>query len=94
MLQLFTLGPLSAGNARFYGTNGLPFVMGTTGGDRQQLLEDTKAAGVYAIIAPQMGKQANLARLSLRFDVGSRAALDHQVMQSCSELGMSWLHRR
>ena len=46
-----------ADNARFYGSNGLPFVMGTTGGDRQQLLEDTKAADVYAIIAPQMGKQ-------------------------------------
>lgn len=31
--------------------------MGTTGGDRHQLLEDTKNAGVYAVIAPQMGKQ-------------------------------------
>ena len=50
-----------AGNARFYGSNQLPFVMGTTGGDRAQLLEDTQAAGVYAILAPQMGKQATLA---------------------------------
>lgn len=31
--------------------------MGTTGGDRHQLLEDTESAGVYAVIAPQMGKQ-------------------------------------
>lgn len=31
--------------------------MGTTGGDRHQLLEDTKNASVYAVIAPQMGKQ-------------------------------------
>ena len=37
--------------------------MGTTGGDRQQLMEDTQAAGVYAIIAPQMGKQATRACL-------------------------------
>lgn len=31
--------------------------MGTTGGDRHQLLKDTKNAFVYAVIAPQMGKQ-------------------------------------
>ena len=46
-----------ADNARFYCQNQVPFVMGTTGGDRHQLLEDTKKAGVYAVIAPQMGKQ-------------------------------------
>lgn len=31
--------------------------MGTTGGDREQLLNDVAAAGVYAVIAPNMGKQ-------------------------------------
>jgi 4-hydroxy-tetrahydrodipicolinate reductase len=31
--------------------------MGTTGGDRAALLEETKQAGVYAVIAPNMGKQ-------------------------------------
>lgn len=31
--------------------------MGTTGGDREKLVEDVKAAGVYAVIAPNMGKQ-------------------------------------
>lgn len=31
--------------------------MGTTGGDRDALLADTRAAGAYAVIAPQMGKQ-------------------------------------
>ena len=46
-----------ADNAAFYALNSVPFVMGTTGGDRVKLLEDTKAAGVYAVIAPQMGKQ-------------------------------------
>ena len=35
----------------------MPFVMGTTGGDREQLLADTLASGTYAVIAPQMGKQ-------------------------------------
>lgn len=31
--------------------------MGTTGGDRDKLMEDVKKAGVYAVIAPNMGKQ-------------------------------------
>lgn len=47
----------SPDNARFYAANGVPFVMGTTGGDRDALISETKAAGVYAVIAPQMGKQ-------------------------------------
>jgi hypothetical protein len=34
-----------------------PFVMGTTGGDRAKILADVRAAGLYAVIAPQMGKQ-------------------------------------
>ena len=32
--------------------------MGTTGGDREKLLMDVQAAGIRAVIAPQMGKQA------------------------------------
>jgi hypothetical protein len=31
--------------------------MGTTGGDRERLKAAAEAAGVYAVIAPQMGKQ-------------------------------------
>ncbi len=45
------------GNAAFYAAERLPFVMGTTGGDRAALLRDTAAAGVYAVIAPNMCKQ-------------------------------------
>ncbi len=45
------------GNAKFYGKHNLPFVMGTTGGDRQ-LLEDTViASSISAVIAPNMAKQ-------------------------------------
>ncbi len=47
-----------ADNAAFYISNGVPFVMGTTGGDREKLLADVQAAGIRAVIAPQMGKQA------------------------------------
>ena len=47
--------------------------MGTTAGDREALLRDVEAAGVSAVIAPQMGKQARPAPCS---DVG--AVLDKQ----------------
>lgn len=51
---------MTADNAVFYCQNEIPFVMGTTGGDRHKLLQDTKDANVYAVIAPQMGKQVSL----------------------------------
>jgi hypothetical protein len=34
--------------------------MGTTGGDRNKLVKDVEASGVYAVIAPQMGKQVGV----------------------------------
>ena len=46
-----------ADNALFYCKNKVPFVMGTTGGDRDKLLHDVEESGVYAVIAPNMGKQ-------------------------------------
>ncbi|KAL3764741.1 hypothetical protein ACHAW5_011292 [Stephanodiscus triporus] len=44
-------------NAIFYASNDLPFVMGTTGGDRARLAEDVTSRGAFAVIAPNMGKQ-------------------------------------
>ena len=35
----------------------VPFVMGTTGGDREELTCDVLESNTYAVIAPQMGKQ-------------------------------------
>jgi 4-hydroxy-tetrahydrodipicolinate reductase len=46
-----------ADNAQFYAENGVPFVMGTTGGDPQKVAAAAEAAGVYAVVSPQMGKQ-------------------------------------
>ena len=45
------------GNADFYCANGLPFVMGTTGGDREALMACVTASGISAVIAPNMAKQ-------------------------------------
>jgi 4-hydroxy-tetrahydrodipicolinate reductase len=44
-------------NADFYCRHALPFVMGTTGGDRQQLEETIRSSGVSAVVAPNMAKQ-------------------------------------
>jgi 4-hydroxy-tetrahydrodipicolinate reductase len=44
-------------NASFYCENRLPFVMGTTGGDRKLLEETVKASGTAAVVAPNMAKQ-------------------------------------
>lgn len=44
-------------NTRFYCRNELPFVMGTTGGDRRQLEEIVRTSSIAAVIAPNMAKQ-------------------------------------
>jgi len=44
-------------NAKFYCHYNLPFVMGTTGGDRAVLEETVRASSISAVIAPNMAKQ-------------------------------------
>ena len=44
-------------NAEFYCRNNLPFVMGTTGGDRENLVQTVERSSVAAVIAPNMAKQ-------------------------------------
>ncbi len=44
-------------NAKFYAENNLPFIMGTTGGDREALEQTVLASEIPAIIAPNMAKQ-------------------------------------
>ncbi|MCD4742562.1 MAG: dihydrodipicolinate reductase [Desulfobacteraceae bacterium] len=44
-------------NALFYIDNDLPFVMGTTGGDREKLKNDINKGLTPAVIAPNMAKQ-------------------------------------
>lgn len=56
-----------------------PFVMGTTGGDRAKILSDVAAADLYAVIAPQMGKQVGL---SCRRSCGRIKRLQHTMMHN------------
>ena len=44
-------------NAKFYVEQKLPFVMGTTGGDREKLMDGVNGAKHFAVIAPNMAKQ-------------------------------------
>jgi len=44
-------------NAEFYCRHGLPFVMGTTGGNRQGLEETVRTSSTLGVIAPNMAKQ-------------------------------------
>ena len=44
-------------NAEFYCRHNLPFVMGTTGGDRQKLVQTVEGSTIPAVIAPNMAKQ-------------------------------------
>jgi len=44
-------------NAEFYCKHRLPFVMGTTGGDRQRLEVTVRSSSISAVIAPNMAKQ-------------------------------------
>ncbi|MBA4369117.1 MAG: dihydrodipicolinate reductase [Desulfobacterium sp.] len=44
-------------NAEFYCSQDLPFVMGTTGGDREKLHAAVEKSGIPAVIAPNMAKQ-------------------------------------
>jgi 4-hydroxy-tetrahydrodipicolinate reductase len=53
----FTL-PLAVNeNAEFYCKHSLPFVMGTTGGDRNLLEKTVQSSSTCAVIAPNMAKQ-------------------------------------
>ena len=53
----FTLPVAVNPNAEWYAKHGLPFVMGTTGGDREALMATVQKDNIYCVIAPNMAKQ-------------------------------------
>ncbi|THU74398.1 hypothetical protein C4D60_Mb04t32910 [Musa balbisiana] len=73
-------------NADLYCKLGIPFLMGTTGGDRQMLYKTVQDANVYAVISPQMGKQvvAFLAAMDIMADQfpGAFSGYTLEVMES------------
>ncbi|KAA8535693.1 hypothetical protein F0562_030696 [Nyssa sinensis] len=73
-------------NAELYCKVGVPFVMGTTGGDRKWLYKTVENSKVYAVISPQMGKQvvAFLAAMEIMAGQfpGAFSGYSLQVMES------------
>ncbi|XP_043715104.1 4-hydroxy-tetrahydrodipicolinate reductase 2, chloroplastic-like isoform X1 [Telopea speciosissima] len=73
-------------NAELYCKVGVPFVMGTTGGDRERLYKTVEDSNVYAVISPQMGKQvvAFLAAMEIMADQfpGAFSGYSLEVMES------------
>ncbi|OMO90429.1 hypothetical protein COLO4_19183 [Corchorus olitorius] len=73
-------------NAELYSKVGVPFVMGTTGGDRDQLYKTVEESNIYAVISPQMGKQvvAFLAAMEIMAEQfpGAFSGYSLQVMES------------
>ncbi|KAK7851427.1 4-hydroxy-tetrahydrodipicolinate reductase 1, partial [Quercus suber] len=73
-------------NAELYCKVGVPFVMGTTGGDRDRLYKTVEDSKVYAVISPQMGKQvvAFLAAMEIMAEQfpGAFSGYSLQVMES------------
>lgn len=50
----FTRPDVANQNAELYAQAGVPFVMGTTGGDREKLLDTVRRSRISAVIAPNM----------------------------------------
>lgn len=82
----YTAPPAVNGNAELYCKIGVPFVMGTTGGDRDLLYKTVEDSNVYAVISPQMGKQvvAFLAAMEIMAEQfpGAFSGYSLQVLES------------
>jgi 4-hydroxy-tetrahydrodipicolinate reductase len=64
-------------NSEIYSEQKCPFVMGTTGGDRDKLMKVTTDSDTYAVIAPNMCKQI----------VAFQATMDHMAKTFPSAFG-------
>ncbi|XP_047307947.1 4-hydroxy-tetrahydrodipicolinate reductase 2, chloroplastic-like [Impatiens glandulifera] len=82
----YTIPAAVNANAELYCKVGVPFVLGTTGGDREQLFKTVRDSKNYAVISPQMGKQvvAFLAAMEIMSEQfpGAFSGYDLQVMES------------
>ncbi|XP_027335507.1 4-hydroxy-tetrahydrodipicolinate reductase 2, chloroplastic-like [Abrus precatorius] len=82
----YTVPSAVNGNAELYSKVGVPFVMGTTGGDRDLLYKTVEDSKIYAVISPQMGKQvvAFLAAMEIMAEQfpGAFSGYSLQVLES------------
>ncbi|CAJ2662939.1 dihydrodipicolinate reductase chloroplastic-like [Trifolium pratense] len=82
----YTIPDAVNGNAELYSKVGVPFVIGTTGGDRDLLYKTVEDSKNYAVISPQMGKQvvAFLAAMEIMAEQfpGAFSGYSLQVLES------------
>ncbi|KAK2353644.1 Dihydrodipicolinate reductase, bacterial/plant [Trifolium repens] len=82
----YTVPDAVNGNAELYSKVGVPFVIGTTGGDRDLLYKTVEDSKNYAVISPQMGKQvvAFLAAMEIMAEQfpGAFSGYSLQVLES------------
>ncbi|KAG1360966.1 hypothetical protein COCNU_09G004290 [Cocos nucifera] len=83
----YTVPDAVNGNAELYCKVGVPFVMGTTGGDREVLYRTVQDANVYAVISPQMGKQVMESHQVSKLDISGTAKA---VISCFRKLGVSF----
>ncbi|PON48567.1 Dihydrodipicolinate reductase [Trema orientale] len=74
-------------NAELYCKVGVPFVMGTTGGDRDLLYKTVENSKVYAVVSPQMGKQLMESHQASKGDTSGTAKA---VISCFKNLGVSF----
>nr|GMC50312.1 4-hydroxy-tetrahydrodipicolinate reductase 1, chloroplastic-like [Ipomoea batatas] len=74
-------------NAELYCKVGVPFVMGTTGGDRKPLYKTVSDSNNYAVISPQMGKQVMESHQVSKLDISGTAKA---VISCFQRLGISF----
>ncbi|RZC76517.1 hypothetical protein C5167_000644 [Papaver somniferum] len=83
----FTVPAAVNANAELYSKVGVPFVMGTTGGDREMLYNTVEDSKGYALISPQMGKQVIESHQASKLDPSGTAK---DVIKCFQKLGISY----
>ncbi|WP_300667689.1 dihydrodipicolinate reductase C-terminal domain-containing protein [Desulfoluna sp.] len=77
-------------NVAFYCENGLPFVMGTTGGNRDQIREAVNHSDIPAVIAPNMAKQIVGLQAMIEYGAQNFPGLFNGYEMSVKESHQSW----
>ena len=78
------------GNVEFYCKNALPFVMGTTGGDRERINASILASSISAVIAPNMAKQIVGLMAMMEYAANTFPGLFNGYSMDVAESHQSW----
>ena len=77
-------------NVAFYCDKALPFVMGTTGGDREKIRDDANNAAIPSVIAPNMAKQIVGLQAMIEFGAKNFPGLFAGYTMKVKESHQSW----